>query len=181
MIIIMGAIGSGKSEQAIRLAKKLGCPRISTSQLLRDNLTPEREAKMRAGELVNDQEVMELLDVELQKIGAGKTECVLDGAPRSLVQAEWLKRKFDAGEVKLTAIIKLNVSKQSVLERLQKRSREDDKEEIILKRLADYEAITTPVIDYFRQNNIEVTEVNGELSLDEVEQEIANAINKIKS
>lgn len=176
MIIIMGAIGSGKSEQASRLAEKLGCPRISTSKLLRDNLTPEREAKMRAGELVNDREVLGLLSVELTKIEADKKECVLDGAPRSVEQAKWLKSKFDSGEVRLTAIIKLNVSKECVLERLQKRAREDDREDIILRRLADYEAITTPVIDYFRQNEVKVSEVNGELGLDEVQQAVNKAV-----
>jgi adenylate kinase family enzyme len=43
MIILFGVVGSGKSEQARRLVAKIKCPYISTSDLLRENLTPQVE------------------------------------------------------------------------------------------------------------------------------------------
>lgn len=178
MIIIMGAIGSGKSEQTKRLADRLHCPRLSTSQLLRDNPTPERQARMQAGELVDDQEIIELLTDEFKKINAAKTEFLLDGAPRSITQAKWMLEKIRSGEIMLTAIIKLDVSKEVVISRLSKRGREDDKEEIILKRLSDYDSVTTPVVDFFRQNDIDVHEVDGEKDLDQVETAIKDILEK---
>ncbi len=176
MIIVMGAVGSGKSEQTKRLANKLHCPRVSTSQLLRDNLTPELEAKMMAGELVDDQRVIELLGAELERLNADHTELLLDGAPRSITQAQWMLDKINSGKIMLTAIIKLDVSKKVVLERLSKRARQDDKEEVIIKRLAAYESITNPVVDFFRHNGVLVHEIDGEVTPDEVEKEIAKVL-----
>ena len=177
MIIIMGAIGSGKSEQATRLAASLGCPHISTSRLLQENLTPELEAKMHAGELISDEKILGLLDKELAGVRASTNQCVLDGAPRSVIQAEWLVKKQEAGQIKIDSVIKLNVSDQTVLNRLLKRGREDDTKEVILHRLSEYTKITEPVVEYFRQQGVGVHEINGELSLDEVEAEIKKVIN----
>lgn len=176
MIIIMGAIGSGKSEQAIRLAKDLNIPRVSTSQLLKNNLTPEREAKMLAGELVNDKEVTDLLEAEYARIGADKNEFVSDGSPRSVAQAKWMLDKMLAGKLKITAVIMLNVSNETVITRLLKRGRSDDKKEIIMKRLNAYEQVTQPVVGFFRDNGVGVDEVNGELGLDEVQAEIKRVL-----
>lgn len=172
MIIIMGAVGSGKSEQTKILAERLNCPRVSTSQLLRDHPTPDRIAKMTAGELVDDHEVIELLDEAFRKIGADHVEFLMDGSPRSITQAQWMLKQINSGALMLTAIIKLNVSKEVVLERLSKRGRDDDKEAVITKRLATYEAITQPVVDYFRQHGIDVHEVDGEKSVSEVSEQI---------
>jgi len=176
MIIIMGAVGSGKSEQTLRLANRLHIPRISTSSVLKANLTPEFEAKMAVGDLVDDQEVIKLLDAELIKVGADKNEFILDGSPRSVVQAEWLVGKIKDKSIKLGAIIKLNVSNEVVLGRMLKRGRDDDKKDIILRRLDNYYKITNPVVDYLRSHGITVHEVNGELTPDAVEAEIAKLL-----
>lgn len=176
MIIIMGSVGSGKSEQSTRLANRLKLPRISTSKLLRDHLTPQREAKMKAGDLVDDSEVIELLEPELKKIEADKKEFLLDGFPRSVPQASWLVTQIKSGKIKLTAVIKLNVAEQTVLGRMLKRGRDDDQEEIIRHRLDAYSQITTPVVAYLRSIPIEVYEINGERSANEVEAEITSVL-----
>lgn len=173
MIIIMGSVGSGKSEQTARLAARLFIPRISTSNLLRRELTPEREAKMRAGDLVDDQDVIEILEPVLEQL---KTDFILDGFPRSVPQAEWLVNKIKSGEVKLRAIIKLNVSDDVVLERMLARGRYDDEKEIIIHRLETYKEITTPVVDYLRSQHIEVNEVDGETTPDAVEAAIKKVL-----
>lgn len=176
MIIIMGSVGSGKSEQAIRLAKSLNCPRVSTSQLLRDSLTPEWDKKMHAGELIDDREVLKLLDTELKRVGANKNEIVVDGSPRSVTQAKYMLEKVKSGELFITAVVKLNVASDVVLKRLSERGREDDRQEIVLKRLKDFEAVTSPVVNFFRHQGIKVYEVNGELELDVVQAEIRKII-----
>ncbi|HEU5004928.1 MAG TPA: nucleoside monophosphate kinase [Candidatus Saccharimonadales bacterium] len=169
MIIIMGSVGSGKSEQTARLAARLFIPRISTSNLLRRELTPEREAKMRAGDLVDDQEVIDIVEPALQQLESSSTDFILDGFPRSVPQAEWLVKKVKSGKIKLGAIIKLDVSGDVVLKRMLARGRYDDKKEIILHRLETYNKITTPVIDYLRSQGLKVDEVNGENTPDAVE------------
>ncbi|HVX58835.1 MAG TPA: nucleoside monophosphate kinase, partial [Candidatus Saccharimonadales bacterium] len=84
MIIIMGSVGSGKSEQTNRLARRLRLESITTSNLLRQHLTPEREAVMKSGGLVNDQEIIELVEPELEKFRNSTKDFILDGFPRSV-------------------------------------------------------------------------------------------------
>lgn len=177
MIIIMGSVGSGKTEQGIRLVKKTGCPRISTSQLLREHPSARWHEHIKTGQLVDDQDVIGVLEPELRKIEADKKEFILDGAPRSIPQAEWLAGEIRSGRIKLTGVINLVVSDKAVLNRLMHRGREDDQEAIILKRLKDYHDITQPVIAYLEKNGIKVHQINGENDPDTVEEEVAKILN----
>lgn len=171
----MGSVGSGKSEQTNRLAARLRLPRISTSNLLRINLTPEREAKMMAGDLVDDQEVIEILNPVLQRLPANQ-DFILDGFPRSVPQAEWLANEVKEKRIKLKAIIKLNVADDVVLKRMLKRGRADDEEQVIKHRLETYHQTTTPVVKYFRSRGIVVHEIDGEQTPDGVEAQIKKVL-----
>lgn len=172
MIIIMGSVGSGKTEQGTRLVKKLNCPRLSTSQLLRDFPGKKWHNHILSGNLVDDEEVINILKPEIEALGADKNEFILDGAPRSIPQAEWLSGEIKASRIMLTAVINLAVSDKVVLRRLINRGREDDSEQVILKRLQDYHEITQPVINYLEENDIKVHYVNGENGPDIVEKDI---------
>ena len=172
MIILFGVVGSGKSEQAKRLISRLSCPYISTSLLIRQQRNPRWEAVMMMGKLLSDQEIISLIEPELNKIDAQHKEFILDGAPRSITQAQWLLNKVETGKLKLTAIIYLKVSKEITVQRLLKRGRDDDKEEIISERFRQYEEITTPVLYYLRKHGLQIHEVDGSLSIDEVEKQI---------
>jgi adenylate kinase len=172
MIILFGVVGSGKSEQAKRLITKLGCPHISTSRLIRNAADPNWEAIMLMGKLLPDSDIISLLEPELAKIGADRNEFILDGAPRSIGQAQWLYNQVQAGKIKLTAIIYLKVSKETTIQRLMARGRDDDKREIISERFRQYEEVTLPVLEYFKSQGWTIYEVDGEGSVDEVEKEI---------
>lgn len=172
MIIIMGSVGSGKTEQGTRLVNKLGCPRISTSQILRDHPEQKWHEHIRAGKLVNDQDMITILKPEFARIKANEREFILDGAPRSIPQAEWVVSAIKNKQIKLTAVINLMVGDDIVVKRLMKRGREDDQEAIILKRLKDYHDITQPVFKYLEDSGITVHHINGESPPDRVEKEI---------
>ena len=172
MIILFGVVGSGKSEQAKRLVAKLGCPYVSTSDLIRQKSNPRWEALMIIGKLLSDEDAVSLIEPELARIDAAHKEFILDGAPRSVGQAEWLMKKVDTEQLKLTAIIHLIVSNETTLARLLRRGRKDDMKEIISERFRQYEEVTTPVLDYLRQHGFQVHEVDGSLSIDEVEKQI---------
>lgn len=176
MIIIMGSVGSGKSEQTARLARDLGLASITTSNLLRKHLTPEREAVMKAGGLVDDQEIIELVDPELENFKKSGQDFILDGFPRSIPQAKWLVNQIKSGDIKFKAIIKLNVSEDVVLKRMSNRGRDDDKREVIINRLEAYHKVTVPVVTYLKQQGIEIDEVDGEASPDEVEAAIRKVL-----
>ena len=172
MIILFGVVGSGKTEQTKRLVDKLHCPYISTSSLIRQKSNPKWEELVMAGNLIPDEDIYSILEPELEKVDAGHKEFILDGAPRSVAQAEWLIRKIRLGQVKLTAIIYLEVSKEAVMQRLLARGRNDDKVEVITQRFEEYDNLTTPVLDFFRGQGYEVSEVDGSRSINEVEDQI---------
>jgi adenylate kinase len=172
MIILFGVVGSGKSEQAKRLVEKLHCPYISTSRLIREKQNPEWENMVAAGTLLPDADVLGLLEPVLDKLDAAHAEMILDGAPRSVGQAQWLINKIKAGQVKYTATFHLQVSQETTMQRLLARGREDDKVDIIAERFSQYENITRPVLDYLRQSGVTVYEIDGEWSTDVVERQV---------
>lgn len=172
MIIIMGSVGSGKTEQGTRLVNRLGCPRISTSQLLRDHPHRKWHDHILTGKLVDDEDMINILKPELARIKADKQEFILDGAPRSIPQAEWIISEIVKKHIKLTAVINLVVADDIVAKRLIRRGREDDQEPVILKRLKDYHDITQPVLKYLEDSGIKIHQVNGESHPDTVEKEI---------
>lgn len=176
MIIIMGSVGSGKSEQTARLARDLGLASITTSNLLRKHLTPEREAVMKAGGLVDDQEIIELVEPELENFRKSGHDFILDGFPRSIPQAEWLVEQIKSGDIRFKAIIKLNVSEEVVLKRMLNRGRDDDKKEVILNRLDAYHQVTVPVVAYLRRQGIAIDDIDGEANPDEVEAAIKKVL-----
>jgi adenylate kinase len=94
-IIFIGPPGSGKGTQAKRLAGRYGIPHISTGDMLREAVsdgTPlgEKAAPiMAAGALVPDELMLGIVDDRLKKPDAARG-FILDGFPRTLVQAEKL-------------------------------------------------------------------------------------------
>ena len=94
-ILLLGAPGVGKGTQAKELVKLWGIPQISTGDLLRANVTQGTElgktAKeiMGRGELVPDSLVNEMVAVRLDQPDTANGY-ILDGFPRTLVQAAWL-------------------------------------------------------------------------------------------
>ena len=89
MIILMGVAGAGKSMQGRLFADEHGYAWISTGELFRVLVTGKRRQQMLEGKLLSDEEVIELIDKTLKLIDVDK-EFLLDGFPRTKVQADWL-------------------------------------------------------------------------------------------
>jgi len=100
-ILLLGAPGVGKGTQAKELVKIWGVPQISTGDLLRGNVAQGTElgrtAKeiMGRGELVPDSLVNEMVAARLQQPDTANGY-ILDGFPRTLVQAGWLDGRLGA-------------------------------------------------------------------------------------
>lgn len=176
MIILAGPVGSGKSEQGQRLAKRLGCPWVSSGQLLRDQADLAHREVMKKGGLVSDKYTLSLLDKHLKSLQADKKELVLDGTPRTLSQAKWLLEKIQAGEIKLTAIIKFKISETQIMKRLLARGREDDHPEVIRHRLDEYRTNTERALEYLASQGLKIDEINGEATPEEVESSIQRVL-----
>lgn len=178
MIVLLGVIGSGKSEQAERLGNRIGAPRISTSQLLRDTQDERIKQTILEGRLVNDEDVIKLLDEAITTLHGESKDIILDGAPRSVPQAQWLVKKAKSREIKDLTVINIDVPKETVLQRLASRGREDDDEKVVVKRFEEYERATKPVIDYLEQQGIKVNHVEGNDTRENVEEQIRKVVGK---
>src|SRR5215471_550472 len=126
-IIMLGAPGAGKGTQAKFIAQNYGIAHISTGDILRDNVSRATELGKKAkaiierGELVPDDLVNEMVSERLARIDCDRG-FILDGYPRTIVQAEWLdtflaSRTF-AGRQLPPIVINLQVGYNQLLQRL---------------------------------------------------------------
>jgi len=171
----MGVAGSGKSVQGKLLADELGYYWLSTGEVLRKHISDERQDEMLAGKLLDDQEIIGVLGDFLTSFKK-KQECVLDGFPRTLPQAEWLLDQHKRGKIKITAVVCLEALTTTVEKRLLARGRPDDHKEAIQLRFHEYEKQTLPIIESFKQAKIPVYAVDGENQIEEVHQDVLSVL-----
>jgi adenylate kinase len=176
-IVFIGPPGAGKGTQAKKLEENKGFIQISTGDILRANVKEQTElgkkAKeyMDAGQLVPDELIIAMIEEKLKEL-EGK-DIILDGFPRTIKQAEALDKLLEKFNRKLDAVILFIVDDEEVIKRLSGRrvdpktgkvyhivfnpppknieviQRDDDKEEVIKKRLEVYHSQTAPLIDYY--------------------------------
>jgi adenylate kinase len=99
-LVLLGAPGSGKGTQAQRLEARLGVPQVSTGDLLRESVAAGTDlgraakAVMDAGQLVDDRTMLGIIRERLARPDA-RRGFILDGFPRTIVQADGLGRLLD--------------------------------------------------------------------------------------
>jgi adenylate kinase len=171
MILLMGISGSGKGTQGALLAEKSHLKIISTGELLRTYGSDEQHRRMETGIFLADEEVTELLNRALADL-PDQNAVILDGYPRRISQADWLLEQAAAGRFKLEKVLHLIVSREAVKARLLERGRKDDHDAAIEKRFSEYEKGAFPVIEHLKKAGVPVIEVNGEQSVEEVNEAI---------
>ena len=158
-IVILGRQGSGKGTQCLRLAELYGVIHISTGDMLRSAVESQSElgkkAKeiMDAGDLVSDEIINAIVSERIEKKDVSENGFVLDGYPRTASQAQALEGELLAKGVKLDLALNLEVPVEEVTQRMLDRSRADDTEEAIKRRLEIYENETTPLLKWFEDRN----------------------------
>jgi adenylate kinase len=183
------------------LSRYYAIPHISSGDMLRSNVrqkTPlglKAKQAMDAGELIPDEIVTEMIKARLLQDSALSTGFILDGFPRTALQAEALDEFISPN--KLDAVINLDVPQATVIKRLASRrvcqdcqavystsmppkinwtcdvcggevvQRDDDTESSIIRRLELYDKETYPLIDYYTNANL-LKNINGVGSTDAV-------------
>lgn len=171
-IVLLGAPGSGKGTQSVRLASALGVPAVSTGEMLRAAVsagTPlgERVGDILAtGELVDDATMAEVVRERLAQADANRG-CVLDGYPRTRAQADTLDAILEATGVSVDAVILIEVPEPELVRRALGRQRADDTEEVIKTRLEVYLENTAPLIEHYRRRGL-LQPVDGDRPIPEV-------------
>ncbi len=211
-IIMLGPPGAGKGTQARMMSEALKVPHISTGDILREALRNKTElgqkakAFMDSGLLVPD----ELVDaIVAERIG--RADCdngvILDGYPRTIPQAEFLRSVLEKDKTKILTL-GVKVGNNELIKRLSSRwtcakcgkmfnaildpgkaegacdecraalvQRKDDAPEVVAERLQVYEQKTAPLIQYYKDQGLYV-EVNGERAVDEIFDFIMTVVGK---
>ena len=122
-IVLLGAPGAGKGTIAKLLSVFDGSVQISTGDILRNavkaktKLGNEAQGYMERGELVPDKLIMDIMEARLQEPDCAKGY-LLDGFPRTIPQAEELRKLLTRLSMKLDAVINIDVPKEVILDRL---------------------------------------------------------------
>lgn len=179
-LVIFGRQGAGKGTQCAHLVARYGVAHISTGDMLRGAVEAGTEmglmakAVMDAGDLVSDEIINGIVRERLAEEDASTVGFVLDGYPRTIVQAEVLMDIL--GESPLHAVVNLDVPLEEVTSRMKARGRADDTDEGIARRLALYEQETCPVLNWFAERDLLVT-VDGFAEEDLVANRLDEAVN----
>lgn len=163
-IVIFGAPGSGKGTQSDLLIRKYGLGHISTGDVLRNEIKNETElgktakAYIDKGQLIPDELMVNILASVYDSFGKEHEGVIFDGFPRTIPQAEALKKMLDERGHKIAAMIELDVPENELMVRLVKRGKEsgrsDDNEKTIKKRLDVYHNQTAPLIEWYKNEGI---------------------------
>lgn len=204
-IVLLGAPGAGKGTQAAKLVEKYHMAHISTGDILRaavknqTELGLEAKKYMDAGDLVPDELVIGLVKERLQDEDT-KAGFILDGFPRTSMQAVALDSELAELNRPLDAAVLVDVDKEVIIKRLTSRrmcrdcgyigtdkdtvcpkcggemyQRDDDNEATVRNRLDVYESSTAPLIDYYRGCDLLVT-IDGDQDPEVVFEEIQKAL-----
>lgn len=186
-LVLFGAPGSGKGTQSAKLIDKYGLHHISTGEVLRDHIKRQTDLGKTAqtyideGQLIPDELMISILDDVLEKEAEGKSGVIFDGFPRTIPQAEALKKLLQKRGTDLHAVVGLEVPEEELVERMINRGKEtgraDDNIETIKNRLQVYHNQTHPLREYYA-NEGKYLGINGSGSVDEIYDNIANGIEK---
>ena len=207
-LVLIGAPAAGKGTQAARLVKHYGIAHISTGDMLREEVAKGTELGIQAksimasGGLVSDELIIAIVKERIQKDDC-KNGFILDGFPRTVVQAEKLEEM-----VALDKVVYINAPDEVMLERLTAREtcpkcgatfnklflpakvagvcdvcgegltqRKDDTTEAGLARIKTFHEQSEPLVAFYDKEGI-LTEVNGTLSIDEITKAIIEGLEK---
>ncbi|RUW43593.1 MULTISPECIES: adenylate kinase [unclassified Mesorhizobium] len=189
-LILLGPPGAGKGTQAQRLVEKHGIPQLSTGDMLRAAVQAGTEvgkrakAVMDAGELVSDAIVNAIVAERIDQADCAKG-FILDGYPRTLVQADAVESMLSERSIGLDTVIELVVDDRALVGRIVKRAddakaagqpvRKDDNPAVFEERLREYYKKTAPLTGYYYAKG-KLKTVDGMASIDAVTAEIETVL-----
>jgi adenylate kinase len=186
-VLLLGPQGAGKGTQAKRISAEYGIPHIASGEILRAEMEAGTELGRRVrdvydrGDLVSDDLMIELIRTRLAQHDT-EAGFILDGFPRTTVQAEALDEMFGDIGRSFSVVFALQIPDEVAFERLRKRAeiegRADDTDEAIRRRLENYHRETEPLIEYYRARG-NLVPIHGDRTENEVLAEIQSALEQV--
>jgi adenylate kinase len=188
-IVLFGPPGAGKGTQAAKLLEKYQLVHLSTGDILRSELAAQtelgKEAKkfMEKGELVPDSVVIGMIEGKISSNTSAKG-FIFDGFPRTTAQAKALDEMLSKKGIPITIMLALEVEKDELVKRLLLRGKDsgradDQNPEIIENRIKVYNNETTPVKDFYAQQN-KYKGIQGMGSIDDIFNRLCVATDAVK-
>ncbi len=187
-IVIFGAPGAGKGTQSDKMIEKYGFGHISTGDVLRAEIKNGTELGKTAkgyidnGQLIPDELMIDILASVYDSFGKEHKGVIFDGFPRTIPQAEALKKMLAERGQDVSVMLDLEVPEDELMVRLIKRGKDsgraDDNEETIKKRLTVYHSQTAPLIDWYK-NEKKYQHINGLGTMEGIFAEICKAVDKL--
>ena len=122
-ILLLGPPGGGKGTQSKFLMDKFNIPQISTGDMLREHIKNNTEIGKKVKEfldngiLVADSLILDMMEIRFKDEDC-KNGFILDGFPRTIVQAEGLNKLFQKTNQKLDHVIVINVKDDVIVDRM---------------------------------------------------------------
>jgi adenylate kinase len=186
-VLLLGPQGAGKGTQAKRISAEYDIPHIASGEILRAEMEAGTELGRRVrdvydrGDLVSDDLMIELIRTRLAQPDT-EAGFILDGFPRTTVQAEALDEMFGDIGRSFSVVFALQIPDEVAFERLRKRAeiegRADDTDEAIRRRLENYHRETEPLIEYYRARG-NLVPIHGDRTENEVLAEIQSALEQV--
>jgi adenylate kinase len=186
-VLLLGPQGAGKGTQASRISTEYGIPHIASGEILRAEMGADtdlgRSVKetIERGDLVPDDVMIELIRNRLEQPDT-EAGFVLDGFPRTTVQAEALDSMFNDIGRNLSVAFALQIPDEVAFERLRRRAevegRADDTDDAIQRRLDNFHRETEPLVEYYRTRG-NLVPIHGDRSENEVFAEIQRALEQV--
>jgi len=186
-ILLLGPQGAGKGTQGKLISREYGLPHIATGDILRSAISAGTELGRRAepllnaGQLVPDEIMIGLIR---DRLAHEDTErgFVLDGFPRTAVQAEALDEMLSEIDRPLGVVFEFQLPEEMAVQRLLLRAEEegraDDTPQAIRTRLGLYKEQTAPLVEHYRARGILVP-LHADRPVDEVFEEIQQALEQV--
>jgi adenylate kinase len=186
-VLFLGPQGAGKGTQAKRISAEYGIPQIASGEILRAEMAAGTELGQRVqevydrGDLVSDDLMIELIRNRLEQPDT-EAGFILDGFPRTTVQAEALDSMFSDIGRSFNVAFALQIPDEVAFERLRLRAelegRADDTDEAIKRRLDNYHRETEPLIEHYRTRG-NLVPVRGNRTENEVFADIQAALEQV--
>jgi adenylate kinase len=206
-LVLVGPPGAGKGTQAQFLAAHFSIPHISTGDIFRANLKAgtdlgnQAKSFMDRGELVPDSVTNEMVRDRLTHDDVANG-FLLDGFPRNVAQAEVLRAILADKKTPLHAVLEFSLADEEIIARLSSRrtcrdcgapsvgvdkcptcggevyQREDDKAEVITRRLEVYAEQTAPIISFYRNEGLLIS-VNAAGNVEDITASAISALSRV--
>lgn len=208
-LILLAAPGAGKGTQAEILSKHFSIPTISTGAILRKNISEGTELGLQAKKYIDDGNLVpDSVMIGVVKARLSEKDCengfILDGFPRTLVQAQELEQSGIA----IDCALNIDVPDEKIIERLSGRlecskcsatfhkvyrkpekegicdncggeliTRKDDKPETVQSRLNTYHTTTEPLLQYYSERGMLRT-AKGKEKIEDTTKAVLEALGK---